>query len=99
MIGEASGLDMKCNRVAGILVRLVPFVLSLVAAGIVCTYLTEYGAGRILLAAAIVTVGSGVSVVAYLLVSGHCKSNRCATVVVALLHGIIFASESYRESL
>lgn len=82
---------MRWNRVAGILVGLVSLALSLMAAGIVYTYLTEYGARRILLAVAIVATGAGVGVVAYLLMSRHCRRNRCAVIVVALLVLLLLA--------
>ena len=76
---------MKWNRIAGILVGLVSLVLSLMAAGILCAYLTEYGERRIILAAFIAAFGVGVGVVAYLFVSRHCKSSRSAMIVIAIL--------------
>ena len=84
-IGGFHILKMQWNRIAGILVSLVSLVLSLMAAGILCAYLTEYGEKRIILAAFIAAFGVGVGVVAYLFVSRHCKSSRSAMIVIAIL--------------
>lgn len=82
---------MNWNRVVGTLVGFVSLALSLMVAGIVYSYLTEYGARRILLAAVIVAIGLGVGVVAYLLVSKHCRRKRCAVIVIALLVALLLA--------
>lgn len=39
-------MESKANRVAATLAGLVPAPLSLVAAGVLCAYLTEYDATR-----------------------------------------------------
>ena len=84
-------MTMRWNRVAALFVGLVSLALSLMAAGIVYTYLTEYGPRRILLAAVIVVIGLGVGVAAYLLVSKYCRHKRCAAIVIALLVALLLA--------
>lgn len=82
---------MNWPRVAGVLVGLVFLALSSTVAGIVCAYLTEYGARRINLAAAIVAAGAVTGVVVCVLVWRYCQSNRCAAIVLALLVILLLA--------
>jgi hypothetical protein len=95
---EALILKSKASRVAAILAGLVPAALSLVVAGFVCAYLTEYGATRLLLAAAVAAAGVAAGAVAYVFVSRLCRT-RCravlALVVVALLLLVPLASTVY----
>jgi hypothetical protein len=76
---------VRINRIAGILAGLSVLSLSLLAAGIVCTYLTEYGARRVLVAAGVVALGLVVGVAAYLLVSTRCRRKCCGVMVFVLL--------------
>jgi hypothetical protein len=80
---------MNSNKLAGLLVGLTSFALSLLVAGIVSAYLTEHGANRFLLAAAIVALGLGMGIAAYLLLSRHCRRRRCAIIVIALLVALL----------
>lgn len=76
---------MKHNRVVGLLVSVVLLSASLLVAGIVLAYLTEYEGRRVAIAAACVAVGAGAAVVAYLLVSRFCRNKRNTIVVISLL--------------
>jgi hypothetical protein len=76
---------MKLKRVTGVLVGIVLLSGSMLAAGIVWTYLTEYGQRRIVAAVAIAVVGAGVAVLAYLLVARYCKDTRSSLVILSLL--------------
>ena len=76
---------MELRRVTGALVGIVLFAVSVLVAGIVWAYLTEYGLQRIALSVAIAAVGAGVAAVAYLLVVRTCKSRRCSLVIASLL--------------
>ena len=76
---------MELRRVTGALVGFVLFALSVLVAGIVWAYLTEYGLQRIALSVAIAAVGAGVAAAAYLLLVRYCQSRRCSLVVVSLL--------------
>ena len=69
----------------GLLVGLTSAALSLLIAGILYAYLTEYGARRILLAVVIVAAGLVEGIAAYLLISKHCQRKRCAAIIIALL--------------
>ncbi len=80
---------MNWNKLAGLLIALISLALSILVAGILYTYLTEYGARRILLAAVIVAVGLGVGIAAYLLVSKHCTRKRCTVIIIALLVALL----------
>jgi hypothetical protein len=60
---------MKTNRIIGALVGLALLALCLVAAGVVCAYLTEYGARRFIIAAAIAAAGTFAAAMVYRLVS------------------------------
>ena len=82
---------MNWSKLAGLLVALASVALSLLIAGILCAYLTEYGARRILLAAVIVAAGLGVGVAAYLLVPKHCRRKRSAVVIIVLLVLLLLA--------
>ena len=76
---------MELSRVTGALVSIVLFALSVLVAGIVWAYLTEYGLQRIAFSLAIAAVGAGLAAVSYLLVVRHCRSRRCFLAVVSLL--------------
>ena len=76
---------MGLRRVAGALVGIAVFAVSVLVAGIVWAYLTEYGLPRIAVSVAIAIVGAGVAGVAYLLVVRYCRDRRCSLVVVSLL--------------
>lgn len=76
---------MESRRVTGALVGIVVFALSLLVAGIVWAYLTEYGLQRIVASVAIAAAGAGAAAATYLLVVRYCKSRRCSLVVVSLL--------------
>lgn len=76
---------MELRRVTGVLVSIALFAVSVLVAGIVWAYLTEYGEQRIVAAVAIAVVGASAAVVAYLLVVRCCKSTRCSLVIVSLL--------------
>ena len=76
---------MDLRRVTGALVSIVLFAISVLIAGIVWAYLTEYGWQRFALSGAITVVGAGLAVVAYFLVVRYCKQRRCSLVVVSLL--------------
>jgi hypothetical protein len=78
-------LERKTNRVAAILAGLVPAALSFVAAGIACAYLTEYGAVRFVLAAAVAAAGLGLGVAAFFVVSRACRTRRRALLILALV--------------
>jgi hypothetical protein len=82
---------MRWNRVAGILVGLVSLVVSLVAAGIVIVYLSEYGERRIAAAVCAAVVGVVVSVTAYFLVSRYCTTGKSSLLVIVLLAVILLA--------
>lgn len=91
-------MNHKWNRIAAILVGLVPLALSFLGAGVVCAYLTEYGQQRFLLAALVAALGAGIGVAAYLLVSRHCRDNRhalFAVVLAAMLVLVPLASTVY----
>jgi hypothetical protein len=77
--------NVGLRRLTGALVGIVLFALSVLVAGIVWAYLTEYGLHRIALSVAIAAVGAGVAAVAYLLVVRYCQSRRCSLLVVSLL--------------
>jgi hypothetical protein len=77
-------MNRRWSIAAGILIGLVPLALSFVVAGVVCAYLTEYGARRLLLAAVVAALGIGASIGAYLFVSRRCRDRRRALVAVAL---------------
>ena len=76
---------MELKRVTGALVGVVLFAVSVLVAGIVWAYLTEYGLQRIAVSLAIAVVGAGAAVVAYLLVVRYCRGKRCSLVIVSLL--------------
>lgn len=76
---------MKQNRVVGFLVGAVLLSASLLVAGLVLAYLTEYEGRRIAIAAFIVAVGVGAAVAAYLLVSRFCHNKRNTILVISLL--------------
>ena len=73
------------KRVVGVLVSIIILSVSVLVAGVVWAYLTEYGQRRIVAVVAISIVGAGVAVLAYLLVLGCCKDTRCPLVVILLL--------------
>jgi hypothetical protein len=77
--------NVGLRRVTGALVGFVLFALSVLVAGIVWAYLTEYGLQRIAVSVAIALVGAGAAVAAYLLVARYCRSRMCSLVVVSLL--------------
>jgi hypothetical protein len=81
---EALSLEGKASRVAAILAGLVPAALSFLAAGVLCAYLTEYGAARFALAAA-AAAGLGISAAAYVIVSRFCHTRRRALLALALV--------------
>jgi hypothetical protein len=76
---------MKVRRATGALVGIVLFAVSVLVAGVVWAYLTEYGLQRIALSVAITVGGAGAAVAAYLLVVQYCKSRRCSLLIVSLL--------------
>jgi hypothetical protein len=80
---------MNWYKLAGILVGLTSLALSLLVAGILVAYLTEYGARRLLLASAVLALGLGVGIAAYLLVSRYCQRQRCAVFIIALLVALL----------
>jgi hypothetical protein len=84
-------VKMKLDKLAGMLVGLVLFALSLTVAGILCAYLTEYGEVRLIFAAGIVAAGAGVGVVASIRMSKHCRSKRSAVIIVALVAVLVLA--------
>jgi hypothetical protein len=73
------------KRVIGFLAGIVILSVSLLVAGIVWAYLTEYGQRRIVIALAIGAMGAGAAVLAYLCVVRWCKGARCRLVIVSLL--------------
>lgn len=76
---------VKIRRVTGALVGIVLFAVSVLVAGIVWAYLTEYGLQRIAASLAIAVVGAGVAVVAYFLVVRYCRGRRCSLMIASLL--------------
>ena len=76
---------MELRRGTGALVGIAVFAVSVLVAGIVWAYLTEYGLQRIVASVAIAVVGAGAAIVAYLLVVRYCRSRRCSLVIVSLL--------------
>lgn len=84
-------MTAKQNRVAAILVGLVPVALAFVAAGVGCAYLTEYGATRLLLAAAAAAAGSGAGATAYFFVSRLCRTRGRAVLALALVAVLLLA--------
>lgn len=85
---EALILKSRASRVAAILAGLVPAALSLMVAGIVCAYLTEYGATRFLLAAAVASAGIAAGAVVSVFVSRLCRT-RCRTALVVALVALL----------
>ena len=82
---------MELRRVTGALVGIVLFAVSVLVAGIIWAYLTEYGLQRIALSVAIALGGTGAAVAAYYLVVRYCKSRKCSLVVVFLLVVLLLA--------
>ena len=72
------------KRAIGVLVGIIILSVSLLVAGIVWVYLTEYGQRR-MAAVVISVVGAGVTVLAYLLVVRCCRNTRCSFAVISLL--------------
>ena len=76
---------MELRRLTGALIGAILFVLSVLIAGIVWAYLTEYGLQRIAISLVIVAVGAGVAAVSYLLVVRYCPSRRSSLAIVSFL--------------
>ena len=76
---------MGLRRVTGALVAIVLFALSMLIAGIVWAYLTEYGPQRIAVSVAVAVLGAGVAAVAYLLVVRQCKGRGCSLAIASLM--------------
>lgn len=75
---------MKRRQVVGFSAGIVVLALSWLVAGIVCAYLTEQGARRLLIAVAVAAVGTGMAVAIYFLVSKYC-TGRAGTIAVGAL--------------
>ncbi|MFC2029410.1 hypothetical protein ACFLWA_01630 [Chloroflexota bacterium] len=75
----------KLSRVTGIVSALAVLSFSVLAAGIVLAYMSEYGQRRIAAAVAIAAAGSAMAFVAYLLVTRTCRSRRSSILVLSLL--------------
>ena len=76
---------MELRRITGVLVAIVVLAISVLVAGIVWAYLTEYGLQRIAVSLAIAVIGAGAAVVAYLLVVRYCRGRSCSLVLASLL--------------
>jgi hypothetical protein len=76
---------MGLRRITAALVSVVLFSASVLVAGIVWAYLTEYGLQRIALSFAITVVGAGAAAMAYFLVVRFCQSRRRSLAVVSFL--------------
>lgn len=80
---------MRRFKFAGIVLGALLASVSLLIAGVVWAYLTEYGPRRIVVAAVVAGAGLLAGLLGYLLVSRSCRTGRClalvALVVVLLL--------------
>jgi hypothetical protein len=80
---------MRLQRITGLLVIIITLSLAALAAGIVWTYLTEYGQRRIAVAVAIALAGIIVAVLAYLLVVRLCKGTGRSLATLSLLAALL----------
>jgi hypothetical protein len=80
---------MKLQKITGLIVSIIILSVSALAAGIVWTYLTEYGQRRIAVAAAIALVGIIVAVLVYLLVARFCKGTGRSLAILSLLAALL----------
>jgi hypothetical protein len=80
---------MKLQKITGLIVSIIILSVSVLAAGVVWTYLTEYGQGRIAVAVAIAAAGTMVAILAYLLVTRYCKGRGCSLGVLSLLAALL----------
>lgn len=79
------------KRVIGVLVGIGILLVSALIAGVVCTYLTEYGSRRIAAAGGIGAAGAVAAILVYLLEGRCCRRTRCSFLVLALLILLLLA--------
>lgn len=72
------------ENIAGIGIGGGVLLLALGAAGVLCRYMTEYGAGRYAGALFLVALGAGVAVAVYQRLTRHCATRRRLGVALAL---------------
>jgi hypothetical protein len=76
---------MKLRNLAGSLALLIVLGFSLLASAVVWLYTTEYGIQRTIATVLIAFVGSGVSLMAYIVIKGNFRDDASALVVILVL--------------
>jgi hypothetical protein len=76
---------MKLRNLAGGLAFTIVLIFSLLAAGVVWLYTTEYGILRLIAAVLIAFVGAGVAFIAYVVIKGNFRRDQGAIAVILVL--------------